>query len=105
MNEDRILAAALEAGHDAPESIAEAPDVRLDLSFYFEAYLHLSTTRPAGFGPRPIPWTAIQAYAEAHEFDDPDEFRAIIARTDAIVLEAIEEQEQRAKAAEGSAHD
>lgn len=43
-----------------------APELRLGLEFYYLAYYELSSERPAGFGPQPIPWRAIRDWADAH---------------------------------------
>lgn len=65
----------------------DAPELDAGLEFYLHAYVDLSTCRPVGFGPTPLPWTAIRDYAEAYGVDDLDEFRAIIVGVDHAILE------------------
>ena len=76
-----------------PGGIVEAPTLDEGHEFYLHAYLDLSTCRPVGFGPRPIPWTAIRDYAQAYGMQDLDEFRTIIGATDELIRQDIEARE------------
>jgi len=38
----------------------------------WEAFVVLSSCRQSGMGIGPIPWTAIQRYAEVHGFDEEE---------------------------------
>jgi len=54
-----------------PAVFAQAPEVPFGTQFLLEAFDELSTCRALGFGGAgPIPWTAVQQYAEAHGYDD-----------------------------------
>lgn len=42
--------------------------------FHWNAFWDLGKDRAFGFGVGPIPWSAIDRYAQRHQIDDPDEF-------------------------------
>ena len=46
--------------------IAQAPRLRPGLEPYWDAFWTLSTCRQMGMGPGPIPWLAVDRYAERH---------------------------------------
>lgn len=48
------------------------PDRRV--LFHWSAFSDLSSDRQVGFGIGPIPWTAIDRYAERRQIDDTDEY-------------------------------
>lgn len=52
-----------------PKRIQNAPRILLGLEIFYSAYTELSSTRSAGFGSGPIPWTAIKDYAAAYEIE------------------------------------
>lgn len=49
-----------------------APSLVPGLDFYFAAFNELTTCRAVGMGAGPIPWTAIQEYADRQELDGED---------------------------------
>ena len=51
-----------------PEAIANAPELAPGLGLYFGAFFDLTTCRAQGWSQGPIPWTAIDRYAEANGF-------------------------------------
>lgn len=52
--------------------------MRRGLELYWRAYSELTTCRPASFGGLlPVPWTAIDRYAERYGFDD-DQFEWLV---------------------------
>jgi hypothetical protein len=53
-----------------PEKIRNAPQLRLGLELYLEAFYDLNSCRPAAWGIAPIPWTAMRDYADAYDFED-----------------------------------
>ena len=58
----------------APKWIAEKPELKLGLAFYWKAFWELATCRQVAHGAvGPIPWMAMQAYAHQFEIHD-DEF-------------------------------
>lgn len=59
-----IAKQARRSGRDIPDRLKNAPELPLDLQFYFEAFCELNSCRSVGFAPGPIPITAIFAYAE-----------------------------------------
>ncbi len=67
------------------------------LAFFAEAFNDLSSDRPLGAmgGAGPIPWTAIDRYADRHGLDDPDvfdEFRRLIRAQDRVYLDDVAEK-------------
>ena len=53
-----------------PERIANAPQLQLGLELYYDAFWELGSCRVSGWSAGPIPWVAINDYAEAFEFDE-----------------------------------
>lgn len=53
-----------------PDRIKNAPQLRLGLELYLQAFYDLNTCRPSGWGLMPIPWTATREYAEAFDYDE-----------------------------------
>lgn len=67
------MGAAYRRGQSPPEFIANAPALLPGLELYYEAFKELSTCRPyIGLEgvPGPIPWTAIDRYGLAHDFEE-----------------------------------
>lgn len=61
------------------------------LAWVLDAFRDLATCRPVGFGPSPIPWTAIHDYASANGVRDEDRFvRLIRAMDEALLLHGKE---------------
>ena len=58
-----------------PDNIKNAPRLQIGLEFYYRAFSELTTCRSLGFGPGPIPWTAIQAFAGTYGIRGSDFFR------------------------------
>ena len=57
-------------GMPLPQSIQNAPELWFGLELYLNAFFDLNTERSSGMGVGPIPWSAIDRYAERHGFDD-----------------------------------
>lgn len=92
-------------GAPIPDKIKNAPILLPGLQFYYQAFLDLSTCRPLGMSEGPIPWSALNTYAEREGLtdDDYDRFSSLIRAMDAAYLghrdkkrEAKEAQEKRA---------
>lgn len=67
---------------------------------FLSAFWELSTDRPSGFGPGPIPFTSIDAYARRHMIDDPDEFAFftdLIREMDRAYLDKIRANAEKKK--------
>ena len=63
--------------------------VTIGLNWLWEAFMDLTTCRPIGMGVGPIPWTAIQTYAESERLD-PEEtwtLHQVIRHMDQVYLE------------------
>jgi hypothetical protein len=62
----------LRSGQPLPERIANAPELRLGLVLYINAFFDLDTERSHGamVGLKHIPWSSIKDYALAYELDE-----------------------------------
>ena len=60
--EQRIIADCFRRKRPLPERIQNAPDLYTGLELFFEAFIELNTCRQTGWGPGPIPFTAIWDY-------------------------------------------
>lgn len=59
-----------------PDRVANAPELDRGLALYWVAYCDLSTCRPSSMGGvLPIPWTAIDQYAQRYDYDLEQEER------------------------------
>lgn len=74
-----------------PPSITNAPDLRLGLEMYYGAYFDLTTCRPIGMAAGPIPWTAVNQYARAYDYngEQEDDLQFYISRMDAAYLDWV----------------
>lgn len=76
------------------------PDLIDGVGDFLTAFWELSTDRPSGFGPGPIPFTSIDAYARRHGIDDPDEFALfsdLIREMDRAYLDKQREKTEKKK--------
>ena len=62
-HEQTITKQAIRAGHPIPERIANAPELRIGLMLYMQAFFDLDTERSHANGIMLIPWSKIQEYA------------------------------------------
>jgi hypothetical protein len=60
----------MRSGQPLPARIANAPQLRLGLSFYLNAFFDLDAERSMGMGIGRIPWSAILQYATYYELDE-----------------------------------
>lgn len=65
-----IIEAAIRRRQPLPERVQNAPTLLPGLELFYIAFLELSTCRHIGFVSGPIPWTAVDAYATRHRYDD-----------------------------------
>lgn len=88
-HERKIIQMALREGRPLPRKIANAPTLDLGLELYYNAFWELDTCRPQGFGPGPIPWTAMNAYALRYDMTDEqtDELFHFVRAMDRAYLE------------------
>lgn len=47
-----------------PDSIRDAPELRLGLQLFLNGFMDLTGSRPSGFGISPIPWHMITDYCD-----------------------------------------
>lgn len=57
-------------GRNVPDSMTNAPELRIGLQFYIEAFFDLDSERSHGESLSPIPWGKIKDYAQAYECDE-----------------------------------
>ncbi len=50
-----------------PDRIQNAPELELGLELYYGAFWDLDSCRPLGMGEGPIPWIAIEQYAQLND--------------------------------------
>lgn len=81
-----------------PEDRAPITD---NFELYIDAFHELRTCAPTGFGPAPIPFTAVVEYSKIYNIEDFDEFLFFIRAMDRELL-ALEEQEQKSKKPNGT---
>jgi hypothetical protein len=92
-------------GREPPKWYLEEPPREIFDDFYLAAFWSLSTCRPMGFSPGPIPWNHIRDYAEYAGLDRENTFafEAIIRAMDGAYLDRLaEQQEQAARLKSGS---
>ena len=84
----------IRTGQPLPDRIANAPTLRLGLSFYLNAFFDLDSERTQGWGLGRIPWLAIQQYAVFYELDEEqtDCLVYFIRAMDSAHLKRVEEQ-------------
>ena len=72
-----------------PDFIADAPDLRIDLVFVWEAFFELSWDRSVGMTWGPIPSSSIRQYATDYQLtaEEAYEFGLNIRAMDAVWLE------------------
>ncbi|WP_443136604.1 phage tail assembly chaperone [Methylobacterium sp. Leaf399] len=92
------MQAEVEADPDfQPRALLEQPDLWPHLQFASDAFSDLSSDRLIGAigGCGPIPWSAIDRYAERYGIDNLDEFerfRRFIRGQDRVYLERAAEE-------------
>lgn len=62
--------AARGALHRLPDKIKNAPELRLGLELYYQAFWELDSCRQLGMGAGPIGWLDIEGYGKARGFDE-----------------------------------
>lgn len=80
-----------------PDFLKDKPEIKFGLEFYWKAFWELSTCRAIGMGEGPIPWGAMNDYAERHGIygDEFDRFVLIIKGMDAAYLEHRHKMQKR----------
>lgn len=65
---------------ETPSALRNKPHLFYHLQWVREAYSHLATTRPPSMaGVLPIPWTAIDRYAERADINGQDDFEDFVS--------------------------
>lgn len=80
----------------------DPPVLEDGLEIYLQAFHSLDRGRAHNFGPTPIPWSEIQYYSEAHEFDSrqTDFLHFFMIKLDEYELDRVR-KEQKRQAAKG----
>ncbi len=97
--EQNIAKQAIRSGQPLPDRIANAPELRLGLQLYLDAFFDLDSDRSHGFGPSPIPWSSIKNYCEFYEFDfeQTEEAFFFIRRIDNAHLQRLDKNSKKDK--------
>lgn len=69
-HERKIVTDCYRQGLPLPKKIQEAPELRMGLELFLDAFFELNTCRQIGMGVAPIPWTCVKDYAVAYDLDD-----------------------------------
>ncbi|MGO3842546.1 MAG: phage tail assembly chaperone [Alcaligenes pakistanensis] len=72
-------------GQEVPPGLIP-PDLHDAEWSYWRAFRELGTERPGGLTTGPIPWSAIEKYAERNSGLDPDTFLLLIREMDDVYL-------------------
>ena len=82
------------AGEDIPERIANAPELRLGLLLYIQAFFDLDSTRDYG---KAISWLAIRDYSGYYELDAEQEEALVyhIRKMDTAYLERLSKENKK----------
>ncbi len=72
-----------------PDPIRDAPRLHPGLELYYTAFKELSTCRAIGMAAGPIPWTAMETYADKLGLtgDDFERFTVLVRMLDSEYLE------------------
>ncbi len=65
----QIARQARQAKRPLPDKIANAPELKMGLEIYLNAFFELDTERTHIFSFTPIPWSSMKNYAEFNGFD------------------------------------
>lgn len=91
-----LIKQAIQDKQPLPEAIQNAPSIYPGGLLYYEGFWELNTCRSYGNGVvGPIPWTAVRAYADEHEFKGhsrADLFTIIRALDDAYLAKVNKKQ-------------
>jgi len=87
--DEKILAAAREAGVPPPVTVTERPTVDLWNELYWDCFMDLTGTRPVGGSLGFIPWTAIDAWATRYKIIEAFEFQVLCRMVTALDLEYL----------------
>ena len=68
--EQNIAKQAMRSGEGLPERIANAPELRIGLNLYLQAFFDLDSERSHALAPTPIPWLSISEYGKVFEFSE-----------------------------------
>ena len=86
-------------GHISQE-ILDAPELQIGLELYWIAFCELGTCRPSAMaGVAPIPWTAVEQWADKEELDEEQNQRLhlILGRMDKAYSEWAEQDGNKSK--------
>ena len=93
--EENIVKQALRAGHEIPDNILNAPQLREGLHVFIQAFFDLDTERSHSMGATAIPWSAIASYADAYDFtrEQKDDLLFLVKSMDADHLERVRKKQ------------
>lgn len=68
--EQNIAKQAMRTGQPMPERIANAPELKMGLQLYMQAFFELDCERSHALAPTSIPRSKVEDYARAYDFDE-----------------------------------
>lgn len=89
--EQALAKQAMRAGNKLPDRIANAPELKIGLQLYLQAFFELDSERSHAMAPTAIPWTSVKDYAQAFGFDEEqtEDLHFFIRRMDGEHLQRI----------------
>lgn len=92
------VSAAMARGQALPSWFHEKPSEHESDDFYVEAFRTLSSCRAIGMSVGPIPWTAIDAYADRFGMCDEmaNHLNIVITAMDAVYLQHVADEQAAA---------
>ncbi len=91
-HEQAIAKQSFRAGQPLSERIQNAPELRIGLQLYIQAFFDLDSERSHAQGLAAIPWTSINEYAKVFDFDEEqtDDLFFFIRKLDASHLKRLD---------------
>jgi len=94
--EQNIAKQAMRAGAPLPDRIANAPELAEGLQLFLIAFFDLDCERSHANAPTAIPWSSVQDYARAFDFDEEQtqDLHYFIRQMDSKHLEYIAKKQK-----------
>lgn len=95
-----VIEQAVRNHYPIPDAILNAPELTLGLSFFYSAFLDLSTTRPlTDHAEGPISWLAINEYCKHHGIvgEQRDDMEILIPQIDLEYVRKCRELRKQAR--------
>lgn len=89
----------MRSGQPLPDRIANAPELVFGLQLYLTAFFDLDAERESSMSIGRIPWSAIDRYARAYDFDESqyEDLHYFVKQMDSKHIERIKAKEPKGK--------